>query len=225
MISHLTVRSLSVVVPGVRALKGMNKGSQLLGNAVELTLGPAGRTVVVDPFEQANFNALSLYPQPIITKDGVSVAKAINILKDNTNIIDGRLSNIGAKLLIDAASRTNEETGDGTTSCTVIAKAMLNEGAKYRHQSKDFVQLRKGIKAAVNKICENVNLSSKKITTADEVNQIALVSSNFDSKIAQIITTIYKQDPYGFNAISIGSGESKFNLHPSLEHIKGYSFS
>ena len=59
---NFAVRSLSVVVPGARALKSMKRGSQLLGNAVELTLGPAGRTVVVDPFEQANYNALSVYP-------------------------------------------------------------------------------------------------------------------------------------------------------------------
>ena len=66
------------------------------------------------------------------------MAKAINFLRDEKNIIDGRLSNIGAKLLIDAASRTNEEAGDGTTTCTVIAKAMLSEGTKFKHQTADF---------------------------------------------------------------------------------------
>ena len=108
------------------------------------------------------------------------MAKAINLLRDDSNIIDGRLSSIGAKLLIDAASRTNEETGDGTTSCTVIAKAMLSEGSKFRHQTPDFAQFRKGIKVAVDQICKNVELASRKIVGAEEVNQIALVSSNFD---------------------------------------------
>ena len=80
------------------------------------------------------------------------------------------MSNIGAKLLIDAASRTNEETGDGTTTCTVIAKAMLSEGAKFRQQTTDFAQFRKGIKLAVNQVCKNVELASRKITEANEVN-------------------------------------------------------
>lgn len=108
------------------------------------------------------------------------MAKAINFLKDKNNIIEGRLSNIGAKLLIDAASRTNEETGDGTTSCTVIAKAILKESVKFRNQTSDFGQFRKGIKAAVNQICKNVDLMSNKVVSLQEVNQIALVSSNYD---------------------------------------------
>lgn len=69
---------------------------------------------------------------PIITKDGVTVAKAINYLSDPEHPERGRLQNIGAKLLIDAASRTNEESGDGTTTCTIIARTMLSEGVKYR---------------------------------------------------------------------------------------------
>lgn len=97
-----------------------------------MTLGPGGRNAVIDPFEQSNFNALSIYPLPIITKDGVTVAKAINYLSDPEHPERGRLQNIGAKLLIDAASRTNEESGDGTTTCTIIARTMLSEGVKYR---------------------------------------------------------------------------------------------
>ena len=81
--------------------------------------------MAIDPFEEKNFNALSVYPLPVITKDGVTVAKAINYLSNTKHPEKGRLQNIGAKLLIDAASRTNEESGDGTTTCTLIACTML----------------------------------------------------------------------------------------------------
>ena len=77
------------------------------------------------------------------------MAKAINYLRDEENIINGRLKNIGAKLLIDAAERTNEESGDGTTSCTVIAKAFLLEGLKYKDLCPDLIQFRLGIKSGV----------------------------------------------------------------------------
>lgn len=128
----------------------MAEGGAKLSKAVELTLGPGGRTVVIDPYERANFNALSKYPDPVITKDGVTVAKAINYLASSDHQIRGRLNNIGAKLFIDAASSTNDESGDGTTSCIVIARALLNEGLKYRQFCDDPTQLRLGIKYAVN---------------------------------------------------------------------------
>ena len=79
---------------------------------------------MIDPFEAANFNSLAVYPKPVITKDGVTVATHINLLNDS-------LENIGSRLLIDAAERTNEESGDGTTSCTVIARSFLENGKKF----------------------------------------------------------------------------------------------
>ena len=89
-----------------------------------MTLGPGGRNVVIDPFEAANFNALAVYPKPVITKDGVTVAQHINLLNDS-------LENIGARLMIDAAERANEESGDGTTTCTVIARSFIEHGSKF----------------------------------------------------------------------------------------------
>ena len=79
---------------------------------------------MIDPFEAANFNAMSVQPLPVITKDGVTVATHINLLSDS-------LENIGARLLIDAAERANEESGDGTTSTAVIARSFLEHGAKF----------------------------------------------------------------------------------------------
>ena len=89
-----------------------------------MTLGPGGRTVLIDPYEQMNSSNLSNKPDPIITKDGVTVAKYLNFSGKTP------LHNIGAKLLIDAAERANEESGDGTTTCTVIARALLENGTK-----------------------------------------------------------------------------------------------
>jgi len=97
------------------------------------------------------------------------VAKAINYLRDNDDIIRGRLKNIGAKLLIDAAERTNEESGDGTTSCTVIAKSFLQEGLKYKDLCPDLSQFRLGIKSVVKQICKNLDQNSYKITSANQV--------------------------------------------------------
>lgn len=91
VVINQSVRHLSKVIQGRQALKYMAEGSSHLARAVQLTLGPAGRTVVIDPFERANFNALSAYPQPIITKDGVTVAKAINYLAHTTHPERGRL--------------------------------------------------------------------------------------------------------------------------------------
>ena len=110
-------RHFSQIIKGPRLRKETLAGASRLAKAVSLTLGPGGRTVVVDPFEAANYSGLSVKPQPIITKDGVTVAKYLSRVTRET----GCLKNIGSKLLADAADRANEESGDGTTTCTVIA--------------------------------------------------------------------------------------------------------
>jgi chaperonin GroEL len=93
--------------------------------------------VCIDPFDKANHSELSLKPEPVITKDGITVAKSINYLAMARDPERGRLQNIGAKLFIDAAARANEESGDGTTSCTVIARSILSESLKYANITKD----------------------------------------------------------------------------------------
>lgn len=103
MVFSASHRQFSRIVHQPHHMNWMAEGSQKLAKAVELTLGPGGRTVMIDPYEKANFNALSKYPDPVITKDGVTVAKAINYLASEENQVRGRLNNIGAKLFIDAA--------------------------------------------------------------------------------------------------------------------------
>ena len=93
---------------------GTYVGARRLGKAVEATLGPGGRNIAIDPFDSSNFNQFSAYPKPIITKDGVTVARHVSLLHN-------KLHNIGSRLMIDAAEQANELSGDGTTSCTVIA--------------------------------------------------------------------------------------------------------
>ena len=132
MVFSASHRQFSRIVHQPHHMNWMAEGSQKLAKAVELTLGPGGRTVMIDPYEKANFNALSKYPDPVITKDGVTVAKAINYLASEEDQVRGRLNNIGAKLFFDAAQTTNDESGDGTTSCMIIARSLLEEGLKYR---------------------------------------------------------------------------------------------
>ena len=115
-------------------------GAKHLAKAVSLTLGPSGRNVTIDPWTPemgASLTDLSKYPEPLITKDGVTVASHIKTLQSD------RLSSVGAQLLIDAAQKTNEACGDGTTTCTVIAKGVLEQGIKL--QSSDLNQVRTGI--------------------------------------------------------------------------------
>ena len=111
-------------------------------------MGPGGRTVAIDPFERHNSGGLSVDPQPIVTKDGVTVAKYMNFIGTDM------LKNVGAKLLIDAAERTNEESGDGTTTCTVIARALIEQGCMvFMLKNVDHVAFRQGIQQAVGQVC------------------------------------------------------------------------
>lgn len=114
---------------------------------MQLTLGPGGRNVIIDSFDSSNHNALAALPEPQITKDGVTVAKSINMLADP-------VQSLGCKLLIDAAERTNEESGDGTTTCTVIANAIIAGGQKYLMStpSSNLSDFRQGLRAAVEAV-------------------------------------------------------------------------
>ena len=139
-------------------------GARHLAAAVASTLGPGGRTVVIDPFKQAEFNnQFSAYPKPIITKDGVTVARNIDLLSD-------RLNNLGARLLIDAAEQANEMSGDGTTSCTVIALAILEQGKRLESVSGSRVNLsefRRGVLDGVRIISEELDEISKPVTSVE----------------------------------------------------------
>jgi chaperonin GroEL len=146
-------------------------GVDKLADAVKVTLGPKGRNVILDK----KFGA------PTVTKDGVSVAKEIE-LKD-------AIENMGAQLVKEVASKTADAAGDGTTTATVLAQAIFNHGIKNVAAGANPMDLKRGIDKAVIAVVENLNKQSKKLKDANEIEQVATISSNSDNEIGKMIST------------------------------------
>ena len=148
-----------------RMLRGVN----ILANAVKVTLGPKGRNVVLE----RSFGA------PTVTKDGVSVAKEIEL--------QDPYQNMGAQLLKEAATKTNDIAGDGTTTATVLAQAIVHEGMKYVAAGMNPMDLKRGIDKAVTALVEQLKKASKATTTSKEIAQVGSISANSDETIGKII--------------------------------------
>ncbi|CAG2063482.1 unnamed protein product, partial [Timema podura] len=157
----------------VRAL--MLQGVDILADAVAVTMGPKGRNVIL---EQS-------WGSPKITKDGVTVAKGVE-LKD-------KFQNIGARLVQDVANNTNEEAGDGTTTATVLARAIAKEGFDKISRGANPIEIRRGVMMAVDAIKENLKALSRPVTTPEEIAQVATISANGDSKIGGLISDAMKR--------------------------------
>ncbi|HBY41313.1 MAG TPA: molecular chaperone GroEL, partial [Alteromonas sp.] len=138
----------------------MLKGVNILANAVKVTLGPKGRNVVLDK----SFGA------PTITKDGVSVAKEIEL--------DDKFENMGAQMVKEVASKANDEAGDGTTTATVLAQAIINEGLKNVTAGANPMDLKRGIDAAVKQVLDHLKSMSKDVSNKEEIAQIGTISAN-----------------------------------------------
>ena len=149
----------------VRIVRGVN----VLANAVKTTLGPKGRNVVLE----RSFGA------PTVTKDGVSVAKEIE-LKD-------KFENIGAQLVKDVASKTSDNAGDGTTTATVLAQAIVQEGLKYVAAGFNPIDLKRGIDKAVEAVLEEIKSNSKPVSNNSEIAQVGTISANGDAEIGDLI--------------------------------------
>src|SRR5213075_399645 len=147
----------------------MFRGVNILANAVKATLGPKGRNVVLDK----SFGA------PTITKDGVSVAKEIE-LKD-------KFENMGAQMVKEVASKTSDVAGDGTTTATVLAQAIVVEGMKYVAAGMNPMDLKRGIDKAVVAIVAELKKISKPTTTSKEIAQVGAISANADHSIGKTI--------------------------------------
>jgi chaperonin GroEL len=147
----------------------MARGVNVLARAVATTLGPKGRTVIIEQ----SFGA------PKITKDGVTVAKSITLAD--------KFENLGAKLVQDVANKTNEVAGDGTTTATILARAIFVEGLKCIAAGVNPAELRKGISVAVQETIDFLKANSTKITTAEQITQVATISANGDRHIGQQI--------------------------------------
>src|SRR5690606_25193388 len=181
-----------------RVVNGVN----ILANAVKVTLGPKGRHVLLD----RSFGA------PTITKDGVSVAKEIE-LKD-------KFENMGAQIVKQAASKTADVAGDGTTTATVLAQSIVQEGVRYVAAGLNPMDLKRGIDKAVAKVVEELGKLSKTITTSKEISQVATLSANGDSSIGQIIADA--MDKVGKEGVI--NGEDGKSLENELEVVEGMQF-
>jgi chaperonin GroEL len=147
----------------------MLRGVDILADAVKVTLGPKGRNVVLDK----SFGA------PRITKDGVTVAKEIEL--------EDKFENMGAQMVREVASKTNDKAGDGTTTATVLAQAIVREGAKYVAAGINPMDLKRGVDLAVEAAIKDIKARAKKIASSDEVAQVGTISSNGDKSIGDMI--------------------------------------
>src|SRR5688572_3269190 len=180
----------------------MVRGLNILADAVKITLGPRGRNVVLD----------RSYGSPTVTKDGVSVAKEIE-LKD-------KFENMGAQMLKEVASKTSDVAGDGTTTATVLAQAMVREGMKYVASGMNPMDLKRGIDQAVVTVVEELKKISKPCASSKEVAQIGSISANLDPEVGKIIADA--MDKVGKEGvITVEDGKS---LHNELELVEGMQF-
>ena len=190
------------VVFGGEARARMVEGVNILANAVKVTLGPKGRNVVLE----RSFGA------PTVTKDGVSVAKEVE-LKD-------KLQNMGAQMVKEVASKTSDIAGDGTTTATVLAQAIVHEGMKYVAAGMNPMDLKRGIDKAVTALVEELKKASKATTTSKEIAQVGSISANSDETIGKIIADA--MDKVGKEGvITVEDGKS---LESELDVVEGMQF-
>src|SRR5580692_8265366 len=190
------------VIFGGEARARMVEGVNILANAVKVTLGPKGRNVVLE----------RSFGGPTVTKDGVSVAKEIE-LKD-------KLQNMGAQMVKEVASKTSDNAGDGTTTATVLAQSIVREGMKYVASGMNPMDLKRGIDKAVTAAIEELRKISKPCTTNKEIAQVGAISANGDSsigdRIAEAMDKVGKE-----GVITVEDGKS---LQDELDVVEGMQF-
>src|SRR5450432_505770 len=187
---------------GVDARDRMLRGVEILANAVKVTLGPKGRNVVLD----------KSYGAPRITKDGVTVAKEIEL--------EDKFENMGAQMVKEVASKTSDLAGDGTTTATVLAQAIVKEGAKAVAAGMNPMDLKRGIDLAVEAIVKDLQANSKKVTSNDEIAQVGTISANGDAEIGRFLAEAMKK--VGNEGV-ITVEEAK-SLETELDVVEGMQF-
>ena len=182
----------------VKMLKGVN----VLADAVKVTLGPKGRNVVLD----------KVYGAPTITKDGVSVAREIEL--------EDKFENMGAQMVKEVASKANDVAGDGTTTATVLAQAIVNEGLRAVAAGMNPMDLKRGIDKAVAAVVEELKAISKPCETSKEIEQVGTISANSDSTVGQLIAqAMEKVGKEGVITVEDGTG-----LEDALDVVEGMQF-
>ncbi|MGA7489590.1 MAG: chaperonin GroEL, partial [Xanthobacteraceae bacterium] len=186
----------------VDARDSMLRGIDTLAHAVRVTLGPKGRNVVLD----------KAFGAPRITKDGVTVAKEIEL--------DDKFENMGAQMVREVASKTSDQAGDGTTTATVLAHAIVREGAKSVAAGMNPMDLKRGVDLAVEAVVEDLKKNSKKVTSNEEIAQVGTISANGDAEIGRFLAEAMKK--VGNEGV-ITVEEAK-SLETELEVVEGMQF-
>ncbi|MGD2025352.1 MAG: chaperonin GroEL, partial [Methyloceanibacter sp.] len=178
------------------------RGVDILAHAVQVTLGPKGRNVVLEK----SFGA------PRITKDGVTVAKDIEL--------EDKFENMGAQMVREVASKTADEAGDGTTTATVLAQAIVKEGAKSVAAGSNPMDLKRGVDLAVSKVVEALQDKAKRVTSNDEIAQVGTISANGDAEIGRFIAEAM-QKVGNDGVITVEEAKS---LDTELDVVEGMQF-
>jgi chaperonin GroEL len=187
---------------GTDARERMLHGIDILANAVRVTLGPKGRNVILD----------KSYGAPRITKDGVTVAKEIEL--------SDKFENMGAQMVREVASKTSTVAGDGTTTATILAHAMVREGVKAVAAGMNPMDLKRGVDMAVDAVVKDIQKRSKKVSTNDEIAQVGTISANGDTEIGRMLAEAMKK--VGNEGV-ITVEEAK-SLETELDVVEGMQF-
>ena len=184
----------------------MLRGVDILADAVGVTLGPKGRNVVLDK----SFGA------PRITKDGVTVAKEIDLAD--------KFENMGAQLIREVASKTNDEAGDGTTTATILAQAIVREGCKSVAAGMNPMDLKRGIDLAVKAVVADIRKRSKPVKTSEEIGQVGTISANGDARVGEIIAeAMEKVGKEGVITVEEAKGlETELDVVEGMQFDRGY---
>lgn len=202
-VSHVIARRMAKDIRfGSNARVGMLAGVDKLADAVQVTLGPKGRNVAI----------AQSFGGPKVTKDGVTVAKSIELLDPQENL--------GAKLVIQVAQKTNDVAGDGTTTATVLTRAMFREGCKAVAAGMNPMDIRRGMNAAVDAVVAELKRMTRELKTKEEISQVATISANSDKEIGDLIAS--GMDKVGKQGIiTVQEGKTLAN---ELEVIEGMKF-
>src|ERR1700758_1277549 len=184
------------------ARQALLRGVDILNNAVKVTLGPKGRNVILD----------KSFGSPVVTKDGVTVAKEIEL--------EDACENMGAQMVREAASKTSDKAGDGTTTATILTEAIFREGLKYVTSGANPIGIQRGINKAVAASVEHLDKIAKKVKDKEEIKQVATVSANWDTTIGEIIADA--MDKVGKDG-TITVEEAK-SIETTLEVVEGMQF-
>ena len=204
MLSNQISRNFSSksITIGLKARQAMLAGVNKLADAVQVTLGPKGRNVVID----------QSFGGPKITKDGVTVAKSIEL--------NDKMENLGAQLVKSVASKTNDLAGDGTTTATVLTRAIFNEGCKAVAAGMNPMDIRRGINVAVDAMLQELENNAKPIQSKEEISQVATISANGDKSVGALISNaMEKVGKEG--VITVENGKT---LEDELEVVEGMKF-